>query len=163
MSRSTERRLLGRRAMVPLMLLATSGLAAACDGATSPSRSSNCDPGAGFNFTTPRSAVSYRIGETAILDLLIQRDTAQGQVHFDVLRGVRRYGSGIWQDSLGLNFMFTPNPVPPGGEQVRIAVSSVGHDLNTFTNESVYVRAFIGDATRAKECFRLLVVSVLPR
>lgn len=163
MSRISAWRTVGHRAAVPLLILAVGGLVAACEGATGPASGNNCDPGAGFNFTTPRSAVSYTIGGTAILDLLIQRDTAQGQVHFDVLRGVRRYGSGIWQDSLGLNFMFTPNPVPPGGQQVRIAVSSVGHDLNTFANESVYVRGFIGDATRAKECYRLLVVTVRPR
>lgn len=145
-------------AAVPVAALTVLGLVLACTSPTGPG--SNCDPGAGFNFSfAPTSIVIERPGITQ-RTILLQRDTAQGQVNFDVLRAPRRYGSGEFQDSLGLFILFTPNPAPPGSTQLAVSFQSIGADDNLFENERMAIRGFIGSGATAKECFREITVSV---
>lgn len=145
-----------------LTLLGFAGAIASCQGATGPGSTGNCDPNPGFNFLAPSRTLSYQMGTTGSMDLIIQRDTAQGPIHFDVLRGMRRYGSGEWQDTLALQLTFSPNPVLLGTDRVRLDVSSIGLSTNTFANETMYVRGFIGNAALAKECYRLILLTVTP-
>lgn len=145
-------------AAIPLSALTVLGLVLACTSPTSPG--SNCDPGAGFNFALGQTNIVIDRPGITQRTILVQRDTAQGEVRFDVLRGIRRYGSGAFQDSLGLFILFTPNPAPPGSTQLAVSFESIGADDNVFENERMAIRGFIGSGLTAKECFREITVSV---
>lgn len=150
---------LRRSTLVLSLAAASAAIVAACTSPTGPG--SNCDPNAGFNFRIARTAILIEKPEVTRLDIEVTRDTATGPVQFDILRGPRVYGSDLWlSDTLALFVNFLPNPVPAGGLMTRVEFQHMGTDLQTYTNERMAIRGFIGSGPTAKECFREIQVTL---